>query len=490
MQQRSPEWPQRASAASMNISEQTRRLIHNALNSPDILNRCDLERIDGHEMSVEVFSRTVRSQGRAVVLTGVADFGQAENNHVPIEKDAFLASFGQLQAQASNGRFDGKRKEEHFHVADLLSLPESDLKFFLTDVCYDLHREVLQKVEPAIPSFLEDFVARPVLSVGTRAAATWFHQHDETWFMLLAGKKAWWVADNSTYMKVVESIDPCQLLGAAHLPAGIKFFVQQPGDLLYLPSGVPHATVNLDTFTFGLGSQGHTETWPMLLRAAQRGDVDAVRELAARGEQVDAVNPDGENALHRAALRGDLEMANVLLGEDRGKLLIANRKGNEPIHIAATHGHVPLAAVLLEKRSSVHERRKDGESPLNLASSRGHASMAAFLIEQRADPNSVGHNSVSPLHHAADVGAVSLIDVLLGGRADLNALESAQGQQPIHWAAERGHLAAARALVQAGGSCSAKSSDGAEPLHTAVRGGHESIVAWLVDEVGDRKSVV
>ncbi len=61
--------------------------------------------------------------------------------------------------------------------------------------------------------------------------------------------------------------------------------------------------------------------------AAQRGDKGAVRALIARKSDVNAPQNDGATAVHWAAFRGDLELAEILLragakcegGQPRGR---------------------------------------------------------------------------------------------------------------------------------------------------------------------------
>ena len=53
-------------------------------------------------------------------------------------------------------------------------------------------------------------------------------------------------------------------LGDPHLPPNWK--------VLYFGDGTEHSTCTLSDFSLAVGAQGHTETWPPLLRAANRGD--------------------------------------------------------------------------------------------------------------------------------------------------------------------------------------------------------------------------
>ena len=67
--------------------------------------------------------------------------------------------------------------------------------------------------------------------------------------------------------------------------------IQHPGEVLYFGDHIPHAgppsrrfllaeaTCNLADFVLGFGAQGRTEGWPLLHRAAHRGDLEGLQHL-------------------------------------------------------------------------------------------------------------------------------------------------------------------------------------------------------------------
>lgn len=406
------------------------RFISSVQKNPRRLSQSDVKRIDGREISANEFE-TIRKSDRPVILTGAVDVSTLQASTVPLGPEIFTASFGHLDELASNGHFGATRSSQLFNVASLLSSDVSEFKFFHTGTS-ELHRQVLNQSKAILPSFVDDFAIRPVLSVGPKAATSSFHDHDETWFALLAGKKAWWLGDQASSKKLSDA-DPLVLPEAGKSQSGIQFFVQKPGDLVYLPQGVPHATCNLDAFNFGLGGQGHMETWPAVPRAANKGDLDAVQRLVTSGEDLHATNPYGETALDRAIFVGDLAMAKLLLEEraDPNKL----EPGLTPLHIAVA--------------------KYSGDS-----------------------------SSGKMTNHVKDgAGSEHIVEALLLHRANPNAIDAEHGQSPVHVAAEYGNLGLAKALVQSGGDGHAPAANGAQPFHFAVMGGHLSMVEWFVEEL-------
>src|SRR5262249_32537593 len=87
--------------------------------------------------------------------------------------------------------------------------------------------------------------------------------------------------------------------------------------------------------------------------AAMRGDRAGVRAAIARAADVNAAQVDGTTALHWAAERDDVEMAELLIG-------------------AGAH---------------VSARTREGVTPLQLAATNGSALMIGRLIRAGADPN-------------------------------------------------------------------------------------------------------
>ena len=152
--------------------------------------------------------------------------------------------------------------------------------------------------------------------------------------------------------------------------------------------------------------------------AAQRGDLDAVRNLLRNGADVNAPQGDGMTALHWAAERGD----------------------------------GPLCEVLLYAGARVDAGTRIGHyTPLHLAARAAHAAVAEMLIEAGSDPGAATTNSgATPLHLAAASGDPRVIEVLAAAGADVNAREAAWGQTPLIFAAAANRVAAVEALLVAG----------------------------------------
>ena len=170
--------------------------------------------------------------------------------------------------------------------------------------------------------------------------------------------------------------------------------------------------------------------------AARGGDVEALRTLIARGEDVNAPHGDGMTALHWAADRGDLEITNLLIYAG-ANLEAGTRIGNyAPLHLASQAGSALVVAALLEAGSNV-------------------------------DPATTTLG-VQPIHLGAESGNPEVIRTLVQHGADVDAREESWGHTPLIFAASQNRTEAIRALMELG----------ADP----------SIHSWTVDV--DRRSEV
>ena len=66
--------------------------------------------------------------------------------------------------------------------------------------------------------------------------------------------------------------------------------------------------------------------------------------------------------------------------------------------------------------------------------------------------------------------------------------EQIYGQTPLSWAAENGHEAVVKLLLEKGADVECKSNDGRTPLWWAAEKGHEAVVKLLLEKGADVES--
>lgn len=263
-----------------------------------------------------------------------------------------------------------------------------------------------------------------------------------------------------------------------------------------------------------------------LLKAAERWDLERVRELATGGEpNVNARNDSaGWTALFFAVYADDPSTVRVLLergadvnihANESGSVPLANRghlmvRGGPPIRYArsaevtrqllahgaridatdadgyrAIHWSSPqVTAVLLDAGADPNSRQGavrhrgitypgDATTALMTASRRGHQETVMLLISAGADVNAQDRWRRTALHSAADAAGrpmlaadrpLEIIQRLIAAGADVNARDS-NGQTALMVAARSRILGALNILLAAGADpsiCDAKSRDAAD----------------------------
>jgi len=179
--------------------------------------------------------------------------------------------------------------------------------------------------------------------------------------------------------------------------------------------GLPAKAIG--TLVLAILVSGATHAPSPVADAAMRGDLDAVRTLIARGNDVNAAQGDGMTALHWAASNGDAK----------------------------------IAALLLQARARVDVvTRIDAHTPLHIASRVGSAAVVKLLLDAGADASVRTGTGVAPIHFAALAGSGEVIAALLDRGADVNAREPAWEQTPLMLAAAGNRADAVRVLLQRG----------------------------------------
>eukprot|EP00887_Chlorella_sp_A99_P000878 scaffold5.g878.t1 len=250
--------------------------------------------------------------------------------------------------------------------------------------------------------------------------------------------------------------------------------------------------------------------------AARAGQLKAVQALVARGG-VDLCGEDGGGGagdvgggcglgvavLGAAVLsqRADL-VAWLLSAQGGGCSLDAALRHHDLLHEAASRGHVPCMAALLDAAEAAAAARGGAgpagansgaadaplppaalpdlgdqcRTPLHAALLHGQQEMALFLIERLA----AGHaaalsasdaNGWTPLHHAAFRGLLGVVAALLVQPSVSPDTATSDGQTALHLAAKAGHVGATHALLEARASASEPDDAGHLPIHyVALRG--------------------
>jgi len=249
-----------------------------------------------------------------------------------------------------------------------------------------------------------------------------------------------------------------------------------------------------------------------IIAAVKSEDPDAVAVLLGEATDVDAAQPDGATALHWAAFRDNLVIADLLInaGADVGT---ANELGATALWLAADNGSALMVERLLAAGARPNVALPEGETPIMTASRTGSVDAVRALLAAGADVNATedtrgqtalmwavaqGHHAVvaTLLDHGAAVTARSKARPRLMYADNTNASQYDQGMMwnrggftPLLFAARHGDIASAKLLLAAGAGVDDAAPTGATPLVVAAHSGHAEFAALLLDQGADPDAI-
>lgn len=188
----------------------------------------------------------------------------------------------------------------------------------------------------------------------------------------------------------------------------------------------------------------------------ERGGPDRVRWLLEQGVDPNAPQVDGMTAMHWAAYRDDLAMAELLIA-----------RGAEP-----------------------DKANRYGVTPLSLACENGNATIVELLLRAGADPSRAVRGGETPLMTASRTGRIDAVRALLSRGAEVGAKEVVGGQTALMWAAAEGHADVMRVLIDAGADIEHRLPSGFTPLLFAVREGRIEAMEALIGAGADPNDTI
>ncbi|TQD88391.1 hypothetical protein C1H46_026050 [Malus baccata] len=184
------------------------------------------------------------------------------------------------------------------------------------------------------------------------------------------------------------------------------------------------------------------------------------------------------NDVYTAAAYGDLEKLQRLHG---GDVNATDHTGQTALHWSAVRGAIQVAELLLQEGARVNAADMYGYQATHVAAQYGQTAFLYHVVSKwNADPDVPDNDGRSPLHWAAYKGFADCIRLLLFLDA-YKGRQDKEGCTPLHWAAIRGNLEACTVLVQAGKKEDLMVTDntGLTPAQLAADKNHRQVAFFL-----------
>jgi ankyrin repeat protein len=204
----------------------------------------------------------------------------------------------------------------------------------------------------------------------------------------------------------------------------------------------------------------------------------------------------GRTALHRAALKGDVEEieAQVDQGAD---INAADQKGWTPLICALKQDHIEAFRALINFGADINKSDLLKQTPLHLSFGAGEMTLEGkkkdyltyrmiLIHEPNIELNSKDLDQKTPLHFAVMSLIAFFVDLLISKGADVNAKDK-WDRTAMHYAVVTQSEDIMETLYKHGADINAKDNGGQTALHWAGGMNVAHLVTWLCDHGADTK---
>ncbi|XP_065826122.1 transient receptor potential cation channel subfamily A member 1-like isoform X2 [Oscarella lobularis] len=226
-----------------------------------------------------------------------------------------------------------------------------------------------------------------------------------------------------------------------------------------------------------------------LHQAISGGNVPVAKLLLERGCRVFNTDSRAESPFHLACAQGSVPMIETILNHCkeciRSLLDAKDPTGQTALHKAAIFNHVVVAKFLINKGANINATDDFGRTPLLLSAQAGSKDAMQYLLSQGADTDRRDTNNRNFLHLAIMRENDPVAEFILTRpefSVPLSLLDDqdALGLTPVHYASKAGCDGPLELMLKLGASRNPKDHKKSTPLHFAARFGQYNAARRLI----------
>ena len=204
--------------------------------------------------------------------------------------------------------------------------------------------------------------------------------------------------------------------------------------------------------------------------------------LFGYGLDIDGLNRDGQNILHRSVVSNQIDKVRTCL-ELGANINAPTKEGDTALILAVKHQFVDIVACLLKMDCDVTPVNRDGLSAKDWAFVNDCTNIGC-LIEENIKDKDIDHTLGTIMISECASGNVFAVESMLSlyGDSIVHFKDSGNSNvTPLIIACRHGHLSAARVLLSHRAIIHEADIHGDTPLHHAAITGKGQILKWLID---------
>ena len=232
-----------------------------------------------------------------------------------------------------------------------------------------------------------------------------------------------------------------------------------------------------------------------MIAAARMGDTEKVKQLLAKGADINAAEPESGDTPLLAAIDKDQWATAEFLLRQKPDLNLQDNNGNSPLYLAVSKGDsaLPMVNLLLDAgaKADLGPAKGDnaGATPLHIACAIGANGCLESLLQHGASATKKLDSGATPMHTAAIGGDQKTILSLSSAGGDFKALSNDK-RTPLHNCGISGNVTVAGTLIRLGAEVDPIDNEGCTPLMRAVMKDHAKVVKLLLDNGANPNLVI